>query len=331
MRADTPFAVQPPQAKLEREASVREELAELHAELERLQLGPELSIEATQADVQDQAAEQAEADEMGAAAGGDAGEQGETAAAKGEAAPDGAAADIAADVDETPYTAPLSLEEVLQRALIVALQETVKDGDLPMLTLTLSAQHIKPAVERLHDAPEGGVQFKKTKWKKLSAFLEELQAAGLLQLREEKMGVHALTAIDRSHSLMLDYHPEAWFKPEEEPEEVGEGFRVSAGARERGSHFRLPTKGSKKLQVQMRRIRNKNVTIVAGPDRFGIELDDDLRRDLAKKFSASVSTRAGVVALRPSTRLLASVPVAVADRHHPCPYLFFAGVVPHIR
>jgi hypothetical protein len=296
MRADTPCTVRPAlhQAKLEREASVREELAELHNELERLQLGPELAVEAAQADAQDLAPEQTGADEAGVAAGVNVGEgeQGETAAGEGEAALDGAAAAsaaAAADADDLPSTA-LSLEEVLQRALIVALQETVKDSDLPMLTLTLSAQHIKPAVERLHDAPEGGVQIKKTKWKKLSTFLEEMQTAGLLQLREEKMGVHALTAIDRSHSLMLDYYPEAWFKPEEEPEEVGEGFRVSAGARERGSHFRLPTKGSKKLQVQMRRIRNKNVTIVAGPDRFGIELDDNLRRDLAKKFSASVST-----------------------------------------
>lgn len=98
-------------------------------------------------------------------------------------------------VPATPAVPELSNEELLQRALITALHESVRDRDLPMLVATLTAQHVYPTLARLKGAPEGGVNLKQTRWKKLGIFLGELQDSGLLKIAEGKPGVQSLMQV----------------------------------------------------------------------------------------------------------------------------------------
>lgn len=200
-------------------------------------------------------------------------------------ASEGAAGD-AAPADASAAAPALSADEALQRALLVALHETVADKDLPMLFPQLWAQHIKPAGEKLRGAPAEGIHAKQTSWKKFSVFMQAMAAEALLSVVEQQPGVEALAKVDRTHSLYLTYDPEAWLQADEE--EDGVQFTATQRAATMASKFSVPKSGTQKVLVDLRRIRNRNVIVVHGLDRFGIHLDEDLRRDLSKAFSASV-------------------------------------------
>lgn len=54
--------------------------------------------------------------------------------------------------------------------------------------------------------------------------------------------------------------------------------------------YTVPTKGSKVVLIKLAKVRgNKNVTTISNLQSFGIVLDEELRKALARRFSVSVS------------------------------------------
>lgn len=52
----------------------------------------------------------------------------------------------------------------------------------------------------------------------------------------------------------------------------------------------MPTKGSKVILIKLSKVRgNKNVTTIHNLENFGIALDEALKKEMAKRFSVSVS------------------------------------------
>jgi len=114
-------------------------------------------------------------------------------------------------------------------------------------------------------------------------FLEELRAAGLLRLASEKVGVDRITTVDLRHPMLSDVNPRDY----PEVEEVdGGGGAVDDVPKWQGQ---LPKKGSKKVEIRQVKRKQKNVTEVSNLENFGIELDERLKRAIARHFSVAVS------------------------------------------
>lgn len=53
--------------------------------------------------------------------------------------------------------------------------------------------------------------------------------------------------------------------------------------------WKVPTKGAKVIVIKLtRRSGNKNVTVISNLENFGIRLTDEIKKDIAKRFSVSV-------------------------------------------
>eukprot|EP00049_Salpingoeca_infusionum_P028029 m.35768 g.35768 ORF g.35768 m.35768 type:complete len:652 (+) comp9920_c0_seq2:196-2151(+) len=177
----------------------------------------------------------------------------------------------------------MTQDEMLFTGFLFGLQNVPRTS-LPMLVSTLSGPYITAYCRKLRRAQGQELRVKQTKWKKLGVFLREMEAQGIIKLAEDKPGVLSLLSIDLAHDAFVGLS--------EDDELVCEGadgegqFAVTKKSKAQASQFKA-TKG--KITICMRRIRNKNKTIVENLTKFGIHLDNDLKRALSNKFSGSVS------------------------------------------
>ena len=95
----------------------------------------------------------------------------------------------------------LDLDVVLEDAFIRACKTTAKKAELPILTSNFFRVHVIPACP-----PHcSNLDIKKTKWKKLSKYLAEKQAEGIITIKEPKKGVETITDINQEHPKILEY------------------------------------------------------------------------------------------------------------------------------
>jgi translation initiation factor 2D len=192
------------------------------------------------------------------------------------------------DADNGPP--PLPMDQVLERSVVVALHDSVANKDLPLLLSTLYATHVLPASRMLRNAPPLNV--KQTAWKKFAAYMSHLdQDERLLEVESVKAGVQLLKRVDRIHSLYLTYD-DAWLLTEADMAVEDEGVRFQTTARAakaQANAFVVPSRGPQKIVIEQKRVANKNMTVVSALSNFGIALDDELKRAIAKRFSVAVS------------------------------------------
>jgi len=86
------------------------------------------------------------------------------------------------------------MDELLQRCFLHALKCQVKKADLPLLTSTLLGSHMFSC------CPEGRqLDVKKSSYKKLSKFLQQMQQEHIIQVEERSRGVQSVVAVDWRH------------------------------------------------------------------------------------------------------------------------------------
>lgn len=111
-------------------------------------------------------------------------------------------------VDSEAETTP---EILLKNAFLAALKNNGKNLQLPLLTSNFY---------RLYVVPEASqpIDLKKTKYKKLSNFLNEMIDQGFIVVREESKGVDKITSIDLEHPEVVNFITD--FKP---PKQAADG------------------------------------------------------------------------------------------------------------
>ncbi|KAL6047473.1 Eukaryotic translation initiation factor 2D [Balamuthia mandrillaris] len=82
----------------------------------------------------------------------------------------------------------------------------VKDKDLPILANVFFSNHMI-AAQQVTEEKLPALQIKKTKWKKLGKFLEEMQQRGLIVMKETSPGVFQITEINRNHPNYKEFVP----------------------------------------------------------------------------------------------------------------------------
>ncbi|XP_054546074.1 eukaryotic translation initiation factor 2D isoform X3 [Talpa occidentalis] len=86
------------------------------------------------------------------------------------------------------------MDELLQRCFLHALKCRVKKADLPLLTSTFLGSHMFSC------CPEGRqLDVKKSSYKKLSKFLQQMQQEQIIQVKELSKGVESIVAVDWKH------------------------------------------------------------------------------------------------------------------------------------
>lgn len=100
---------------------------------------------------------------------------------------DGEAAD---EQDESTEVAE-SPDDKLKRAFLISIKKMGKKPPTPLLTSNFYRNHILEA--------DSSIDIKKTSYKKLSKFLQEMASSGYLTVREEPKGVEKIVAINISH------------------------------------------------------------------------------------------------------------------------------------
>jgi translation initiation factor 1 (eIF-1/SUI1) len=208
-----------------------------------------------------------------------------------ETSPEAGAASAEAELPELdPGAALMSMDEWLESATLAAFQRTVLDKHLPLLLSTLYANHILPMAAQMGRRPAGSLNLKLTRWKKLAAFLAEWQHLGMVGLQTIKAGVEELVSVNRLHDRYLGFDVDAALAEDAD----AAGGAVSFATTERAAaasanEFKVPAHGPKKITCELKQVRGKNVTVVTALGKFGIHLDEELRRDLARHFSVAVS------------------------------------------
>lgn len=181
-----------------------------------------------------------------------------------------------------------SMDEVLMWSFLLALRESIKNSDLPLLVSTMYAQHVLPASRRLRNGVD--LQMKQTSWRKIGPFLADMQTAGIIKVIDVKTGVQHLTAIDRTHTEYLSFDSDAHTCEEQDPAGLATAALQGAGGGAKAQRqWEVPASGTKKIQIATRKRGNKHVTVVRYLARFGLPLDDQLRKDISKKFSGSAT------------------------------------------
>lgn len=89
-------------------------------------------------------------------------------------------------------------EVVLKNAFLSALKNHGKTLQLPLLTSNFYRLYVVPEAQETLD-------LKKTKYKKLSNFLNEMIDQGFIVVREESKGVDKITAIDLEHPELVNF------------------------------------------------------------------------------------------------------------------------------
>nr|XP_035933097.1 eukaryotic translation initiation factor 2D isoform X1 [Halichoerus grypus] len=92
------------------------------------------------------------------------------------------------------------MDELLQRCFLHALKCQVKKADLPLLTSTLLGSHMFSC------CPEGRqLDVKKSSYKKLSKFLQQMQQEHIIQVEERSRGVQSVVAVDWRHPRITSF------------------------------------------------------------------------------------------------------------------------------
>ncbi|XP_037680792.1 eukaryotic translation initiation factor 2D [Choloepus didactylus] len=92
------------------------------------------------------------------------------------------------------------MDELLQRCFSHALKCRVKKADLPLLTSTFLGSHMFSC------CPEGRqLDIKKSSFKKLSKFLQQMQQEQIIQVKELSKGVESIVAVDWKHPRITSF------------------------------------------------------------------------------------------------------------------------------
>ncbi|XP_003792260.1 eukaryotic translation initiation factor 2D [Otolemur garnettii] len=92
------------------------------------------------------------------------------------------------------------MDELLQRCFLHALKCRVKKADLPLLTSTFLGSHMFSC------CPEGRqLDIKKSSYKKLSKFLQQMQQEQIIQVKELSKGVESIVAVDWRHPRITSF------------------------------------------------------------------------------------------------------------------------------
>ncbi|XP_063706221.1 eukaryotic translation initiation factor 2D [Culicoides brevitarsis] len=91
-------------------------------------------------------------------------------------------------------------DEILYRAFLNCIKLEGKKIQLPMLTSTFYPQHIQPALE-------SPIDIKKTTYKKVSAFLREMEKQNFIKIQEEAKGIEKISFLNLEHPAVLDFIP----------------------------------------------------------------------------------------------------------------------------
>ncbi|CAD6993577.1 unnamed protein product [Ceratitis capitata] len=100
--------------------------------------------------------------------------------------------------------AEITPDSQLKNAFLAALKNNGKNLHLPLLTSNFYRLYVVP------EAPQP-IDLKKTKYKKLSNFLNEMIDQGFIVVREESKGVDKITSIDLEHPEIINFITD--FKP----------------------------------------------------------------------------------------------------------------------
>ncbi|XP_037955634.1 eukaryotic translation initiation factor 2D [Teleopsis dalmanni] len=92
----------------------------------------------------------------------------------------------------------LTAEQILKNAFLAALKNHGKTLQLPLLTSNFFRLYVVPEAEQ-------NIDIKKTKYKKLSNFLNEMIDQGFIVVREETKGVDKITFIDLEHPELVNF------------------------------------------------------------------------------------------------------------------------------
>ncbi|XP_077013726.1 eukaryotic translation initiation factor 2D isoform X2 [Tamandua tetradactyla] len=110
------------------------------------------------------------------------------------------------------------MDELLQQCFVHALKCRVKKADLPLLTSIFLGSHMFSC------CPEGQqLDIKKSSFKKLSKFLQQMQQEQIIQVKELSKGVESIVAVDWKHPRITSF-----VIPEPSPtsQTIQEGSRV---------------------------------------------------------------------------------------------------------
>uniref|UniRef100_G3RGZ7 Eukaryotic translation initiation factor 2D n=1 Tax=Gorilla gorilla gorilla TaxID=9595 RepID=G3RGZ7_GORGO len=92
------------------------------------------------------------------------------------------------------------MDELLQQCFLYALKCRVKKADLPLLTSTFLGSHMFSC------CPEGRqLDIKKSSYKKLSKFLQQMQQEQIIQVKELSKGVESIVAVDWKHPRITSF------------------------------------------------------------------------------------------------------------------------------
>ncbi|XP_036129242.1 eukaryotic translation initiation factor 2D isoform X1 [Molossus molossus] len=92
------------------------------------------------------------------------------------------------------------MDELLQRCFLHALKCRVKKADLPLLTSTFLGSHVFSC------CPEGRqLDIKKSSYRKLSKFLQQMQQEQIIQVKELSKGVESIVAVDWKHPRITSF------------------------------------------------------------------------------------------------------------------------------
>lgn len=105
--------------------------------------------------------------------------------------------DVLADTDQAPA---ITEDDLLKNAFFTALKRDGKTLALPLLTSTFYRCHVIPAAER-------SIELKKTSYKKLSKFLNEMMKNRFITVKEEQKGIEKIVAVNIDHPDLLEFIP----------------------------------------------------------------------------------------------------------------------------
>ncbi|XP_068917680.1 eukaryotic translation initiation factor 2D-like [Tenebrio molitor] len=127
---------------------------------------------------------------------------------------DNAIVEVNEDVQETTQVAitPEEMDELLNYCFFVAIKYS-KTLTLPILTSNFYKLQMIPV------CPEGKfLDIKKTSFKKLKPFLDNMSKDGIITIKEAKKGVESITAINKDHPKFTEFYIEPSNRPKKEDE-----------------------------------------------------------------------------------------------------------------
>lgn len=101
---------------------------------------------------------------------------------------------------EDSRNSTMSMDDLLKYCFLKSIRTTMKKVDLPLLTSNFYKLHMIPA------CPEGqSLDIKKSSYKKLSNFLDEMAKLGVVQLESLQKGVQSISKIDYTNELVKSF------------------------------------------------------------------------------------------------------------------------------